>query len=82
MMLGKLLRRHREERGLSLRDVARATGFSYARLCEIENERGTNPRVSTLDTLATFYGIDHDMIFRSAVASVRKRHPTRGARTW
>ena len=71
--LGQMLCKARERAGLSLREVTRATGVSYARLCELENEKGANPRVLTIDRLARFYGLDMDLVFRAAVLSAKAR---------
>ena len=50
------IREIRESLGLSLRDVAAATGYTVSGLWEIEH--GTDPKLTTAMRLAEFYGCD------------------------
>lgn len=70
-MLGPLLRKQRDRAGVSLREVQRATGVSYARLCEIENGSRSNPTIDTLDRLRRYYGIEPGVIFLAAARTAR-----------
>lgn len=73
MKLGPLLKRVRTSAGLSLRQVRAGSGVSYARLCDIENEKCPNPTVRTLDKLAKFYGVPVDDLFHAALNSIRSK---------
>ena len=53
---GTLLRRAREKRGLSLRDVEEATGLLNGGISHIENGRSV-PSLTTAIILCKFYGL-------------------------
>lgn len=55
MMLGHLLRRDRERRGLSLAQAAGRVGITVATLRRIEDEQ-EHPSFEVWDRLAEFYG--------------------------
>lgn len=50
------LKRAREEQGLSLADVAEASGIDRAAISRLENGRNANPTVETLDRYAAAVG--------------------------
>ena len=64
--VGSRLRQLREERGLSLRALARASGLSANALSMIERGR-TSPSVSTLYKLSTALGVPVTAFFRASV---------------
>lgn len=72
MRLAHMLRLNREQKGYTLREVQKRTGVSYARLSEIENERGNNPTIDTLERLRKLYGIHPEAIYLAAVRTLRK----------
>lgn len=49
--LGKVVRRRREQRGMKLRDLARASGVSGGNLCKLE-KHGLNITIDTLVKIA------------------------------
>jgi transcriptional regulator with XRE-family HTH domain len=62
--VGQRLRVLREQRGISMRELARLSGLSANALSMIERKR-TSPSVSTLSKLATALGIPIMMFFRN-----------------
>jgi transcriptional regulator with XRE-family HTH domain len=56
--LGKALREARESRGLSLRDVERATGIRSGHLSQLETGRIAKPEMALLWELAGVYALD------------------------
>lgn len=56
----ELLRRLREGRGETRRDVAMATGLTENAILLLENGTTTNPRVMTLKALSDHYGTTVD----------------------
>ena len=73
MKLGPMLKQARYRSGLTLREVAKRTGVSFARLCELENETGCNPRILTIHRLLTFYGLPQEDVLNAAVESSLSR---------
>jgi transcriptional regulator with XRE-family HTH domain len=57
--LGERLKKARETRGLSLRDVQRATGIQNAHLSQVENGTITKPEMAMLWELAALYELDY-----------------------
>jgi transcriptional regulator with XRE-family HTH domain len=57
--LGSRLRAARKAKGMSLRDVERATGINNAHLSQIENGVIANPEVAMLWALAAEYECDY-----------------------
>ncbi len=64
--LGAELRGARETRGLSLRDVERATGIHNAHLSQIETDSIQQPDLAILWELSAFYEIDYSKLMRLA----------------
>jgi HTH-type transcriptional regulator, competence development regulator len=64
--LGDLLKEARVARGLSLRDVERATGIRNAHLSQIENHTIVKPEMAMLWELATLYGLDYTDLLAAA----------------
>lgn len=56
-MDGEKLRRLREERGLTRRQVEDGTGVSQTNLWRIESGDIENSRIGTVKVLADFYGV-------------------------
>jgi transcriptional regulator with XRE-family HTH domain len=56
--LGKSFKLCRRVKGLTLRDVERATGVSNAYLSQIETGTIKEPGFTTVATLLKFYGIE------------------------
>jgi len=71
MKLGKLMRTARESNGWSLREAANRLGAGYGHLCDMENEKGSNPTVATLYRAHRIYGITKEAIFDAAIKSLR-----------
>lgn len=65
--LGKLVRAKRNERGLSLQNVADAASLSKAHVWEIERGRADNPSVSTLTALGAALGVSAVELFRATM---------------
>jgi transcriptional regulator with XRE-family HTH domain len=64
--LAKTLSQARGERGLSLRDVERATGIRSAHLSQIETGRIARPEMALLWELAALYGLDFGALLAQA----------------
>jgi transcriptional regulator with XRE-family HTH domain len=89
--VGTTIRRLRRERGLSLRDVGRATGFSIGFLSLVERGR-SSISLTSLHTLATALGVDMRTFFPVPPEPVTPAHvsrrtgdtrlPIRGAHTY
>lgn len=60
-MIGKNLDRLVREKGVTLRDVARATGISIGTLSKIRS--GQEPKASTLLKLAKYFGCSMESLF-------------------
>lgn len=74
--VGPRLRAHREQRGLSLRELARRLGVSPSAISQIETGK-SRPSVSTLYSIVTELGMSLDELFG---ASKPKPAQTPGAR--
>ena len=66
MSLGSELKRIRNLRGFSLREVERATGISNAYLSQLERSKASNPSPKMLRKIADHYGIDYESLMASA----------------
>jgi transcriptional regulator with XRE-family HTH domain len=60
--VGQILRRARQRRGWSLRDVERRTGIPNAHLSQIEREHIRRPDIEILWTLSELYSLDFPLI--------------------
>jgi transcriptional regulator with XRE-family HTH domain len=60
--VGSLLRAHREQLGLSLREVAQKVGVSASLISQVERDK-VNPSVGTLYALATALGVTMGELF-------------------
>lgn len=56
-MNGTAIKRLREEKGLSQRAVAIATGLTETTLYDLERGKAKNPTFKTIQAVADFYGI-------------------------
>jgi len=65
--LGQSLKKHRENRGLTMREIARRIGVSASLVSQIERGRVT-PSVATLYQFATEFGLPMDELFSRTVA--------------
>jgi transcriptional regulator with XRE-family HTH domain len=90
--IGSTIRRLRRERGLSLRDLGRSTGFSISFLSQVERGR-SSISLTSLHTLAISLGVEMSEFFPerlvepAALARVNRRTgdsrlPIRGAHTY
>src|ERR1700735_2804927 len=73
--VGSLIRRERQNQGLSLRELARRVGVSASMLSQVETGR-TRPSVSTIYSIATELGLSIDALLSEegvAVAAVAGR---------
>jgi transcriptional regulator with XRE-family HTH domain len=68
--VGPRLRAHREQRGLSLRELARRLGVSPSAISQIETGK-SRPSVSTLYSIVTELGMSLDDLFAPESASAR-----------
>lgn len=66
MSFGSYLRSSRNNRGLTLEDVAVAIGLSVPHLSRIERDRENPPRDEILEKLASIIGIASDDLFAEA----------------
>jgi transcriptional regulator with XRE-family HTH domain len=64
--LGEILRRRREELGLTLREVEHKTGVSNAYLSQVENNKITRPSPSFLRDLAIAYRLSYARLMQLA----------------
>ena len=55
-MIGAAVKRFRASKGLSLRDLANASGLSPSFICDIEHDR-KNPSIEALGILARHLGV-------------------------
>jgi transcriptional regulator with XRE-family HTH domain len=76
-MVGSRLREEREQRGMSLRELARRVGVSPSLVSQIELDR-VNPSVSTLYALVTELGMTMGQVFGDARAEERIERRERG----
>lgn len=60
---GSLLRKKREEKNLSIRQLAKITGVSPAYISQLENNYRNNPTPRVLRALCTGLGIDDERFF-------------------
>lgn len=61
--IGKEVRTHRKQKGLTVADLAQMTGLSIGMLSKIENGN-TSPSLSTLQTLSTALSVPLTIFFR------------------
>jgi HTH-type transcriptional regulator, competence development regulator len=79
--LQKLLAEARRAKGVSLRQVERATGVSNAYLSQMETGQVAEPSPRKLQTLAEYYGVPYDTLMNScgySVASSEGKSPDPG----
>jgi transcriptional regulator with XRE-family HTH domain len=67
--VGSLIRRERQNQGLSLRELARRVGVSASMLSQVETGR-TRPSVSTIYAIATELGLSIDALLSDKEAEV------------
>jgi transcriptional regulator with XRE-family HTH domain len=68
--LGSVLKRAREEAGLSLREVEKRTGIRNAHLSQVETGAIAKPEMAMLWDLAALYRLDYsDLLAHSGYAS-------------
>jgi transcriptional regulator with XRE-family HTH domain len=67
--VGSLIRRERQNQGLSLRELARRVGVSASMLSQVETGR-TRPSVSTIYAIATELGLSIDALLSDREAAV------------
>lgn len=60
--LGEKLRKHRQEKGYSLDDLARLSGSSKSYLWELENRDARKPSAEKLATIADVLGVTTDYL--------------------
>src|SRR5919198_2801325 len=78
--VGQELRAQREEKGLSLRELARRLSISPSALSQIETGR-SRPSVSTLYSIVSELGLSFDELFAHSAKVGTSRAPTRHPRT-
>jgi transcriptional regulator with XRE-family HTH domain len=65
-VLGEELRRLRLEKGVSLREVEKATEVSNAYLSQLENGKTEQPSPRVLHKLAEYYGVPYNRLMEVA----------------
>jgi transcriptional regulator with XRE-family HTH domain len=70
---GLLIKRTREEGGLSLFAAARIVGCSKTQLWDLEQGRSANPTIQTLARLSAAFGIEIGKLARIAAYGERKQ---------
>src|SRR5712692_9246889 len=65
-VLGEELRRLRMEKGVTLREVEKATELSRAYLSQLENGKAEQPSPRVLHKLAEFYEVSYHRLMESA----------------
>jgi transcriptional regulator with XRE-family HTH domain len=73
--VGPRLRAHREQRGLSLRELARRLGVSPSAISQIETGK-SRPSVSTLYSIVSDLGMSLDELFGAAKPAKRTAEPS------
>jgi transcriptional regulator with XRE-family HTH domain len=64
--LGDWIRRERQQRHFSQRELASRASLSRSYLCDIERGRGASPSIATLDRLATALGVSRTEMLQVA----------------
>ena len=64
--LGKELKRIRQIKGVSLRNVEKATGISNAYLSQLERGDAKNPSPQKLASLSNYYQVPHEVLMQLA----------------
>ena len=60
--LGDFLKKTRKDRGLTLRDLSKKTGYSIAEFSRLENGKRSRPSPELLKSLATVLAVDYPYI--------------------
>ncbi|MEG1371359.1 MAG: helix-turn-helix transcriptional regulator [Mucinivorans sp.] len=71
------IRRLRNERGISQRDLAAWCNFEYPNMCRIESGR-TNVTLQTISRVAFALGVDVRELFGASNASLKKKSGKNG----
>lgn len=66
--LGEILKVFRQNRDMSLQDVARAAGLSKGHVWELESGRQVNPSIDTLCKLGVALNMNPDLLCGAALA--------------
>lgn len=66
MEFGKHLRRLRESRGYSIRQLSMRSGVSFGQISKIENGRRGVPKPETIEKLSNGLGVDYDYLMSLA----------------
>lgn len=64
--LGQVLRKIRQSRGHSIREVERKTGISNAYLSQLETGKIEQPSPNFLYRLSDFYSVPYDLLMKAA----------------
>jgi len=72
--LGTLVRRAREQKGISIRELARRADIPSTTLRDIETARVRSPRVETLEAIAVALGVSLDLLMHEAAPDVAAVH--------
>lgn len=64
--LGSTLKKNRESRSMTLRQVEEATGISNAYLSQLENDKIKTPSANTLFKLANLYVLDFNTLLEQS----------------
>lgn len=61
MKYGKKLKELRKAKDKTLKEVARSVGIGISTLHDYENDKCKNPRISVLEKLCKYYGVEFDI---------------------
>ncbi|MGO8990122.1 MAG: helix-turn-helix domain-containing protein [bacterium] len=73
--LGSYLRRLRQEKGMTLAEVAKVSGISIGYISDLERSEQNNPHPSILKKLASVYGAPLQELMEAAGYLVRDEKP-------
>lgn len=65
-MIGERVKKVRNQKNISLRNLAKQTGLSHSFICDIEHDR-CNPSIEKLKVLAKSLGVEAEFFLRDKV---------------
>jgi transcriptional regulator with XRE-family HTH domain len=77
--LGQVLRKVREAKSKTLREVEESTGISNAYLSQLENDKIKRPSASVLYKLSDLYQVELEILLRAAGIIEKKDKPNESA---
>lgn len=64
MTLGDRIRRSRREKGLTLSQLSKRSGYNKSYLCQIENSYHINPSAKLIDDISLILGVTIEYLLR------------------